>query len=225
MKNRDEEAEHLLHDAMQSVSDYYQRRGIFQDRFGFGKRPAVVVVDFAYGWTEDKYAGGSSRLDEPVEATARLLEVSRAADIPIVFTTSPWRPGSGDQPFKSAADLSDAFQKWDERACQIDQRVAPLPNELVIEKENASAFFGTHLSAYLIHHRVDTLIITGCSTSACIRATATDAKSYRFRPIIVRQCVGDRSAAAHVWTLFDIQARFADVVSMVEAVAYLQNRT
>jgi maleamate amidohydrolase len=94
---------------------------------------------------------------------------------------------------------------------------------LILEKENASAFFGTHLVSYLIGHGVDTLLITGCSTSACIRATATDAKSYRFRPIIVRECVGDRSAAAHEWTLFDIQARFADVVSLDNVSAYLSS--
>jgi nicotinamidase-related amidase len=223
MEIHDVAAERLLHDAMHSVSKYYEQRGIFQDSFGFGDRPAVVVVDFAYGWTDDAYAGGSSRLDAPIEATARLLVTARAAGVPIIFTTSPWRPDSGDQAFKSAADLSIGFRQWDQRACQIDVRVAPAPEDLVIEKENASAFFGTHLSAYLIRHRIDTLIITGCSTSACIRATATDAKSYRFQPVIVSECVGDRSAAAHVWTLFDIQARFADVVSLDETSDYLNN--
>ncbi len=224
MEIHDVAAERLLHDAMHSVSKYYRQQGIFQDRFGFGDRPAVVVVDFAYGWTDDAYAGGSRRLDAPVEATVRLLKTARAAGFPIIFTTSPWRPDSGDQMFKSAADVSVGFRQWDQRACQIDDRVAPNPQDLVIEKENASAFFGTHLCAYLIRHRIDTLIITGCSTSACIRATATDAKSYRFRPIIVRECVGDRSAAAHVWTLFDIQSRFADVVSLDETLDYLSSR-
>ncbi len=99
--------------------------------------------------------------------------------------------------------------------------MAPQPEDLVIQKENASAFFGTHLAAYLIQQRVDTVLITGCSTSACIHATAVDAKSYRLRPIIVRDCVGDRCAAAHVWTLFDLQARFADVVSLDQVVEYL----
>ena len=201
----------------------YRERGIFQDRFGFGLSPAVVVVDFAYGWTDQTYAGGSRRLDGPVEATRRLLDAARAAAIPIAYSTSPWRPDSDDQPFKSAADYAPGFRAWDERACRIDERVAPQPGDLVLEKENASAFFGTHLAPYLIGHRVDTLLITGCSTSACIRATATDAKSYRFRPIIVRECVGDRSAVAHEWTLFDIQARFADVVPLEEALAYVTN--
>jgi nicotinamidase-related amidase len=217
----DAEARLLLHDAMNSVEEDYRSRGIFQDRFGFGRVPALVVVDFACGWTDDAYAGGSRRLDSPVEATRRLLEAVRVRTVPVIYTTSPWRPHGGDQPFKSAADRSVGFRPWDERACSIDDRVAPQPGDLVLQKENASAFFGTHLAPYLIGHGVDTLLITGCSTSACIRATATDAKSYRFRPIIVRDCVGDRSPVAHEWTLFDIQARFADVVSLDEALAYV----
>ena len=208
-------------DAMQETDDYYRQRNIFQDRFGFGEKPAIVVVDFAYGWTDDSYAGGSKRLDGPVENTAKLLEAGRAGHVPIVFTTSPFRPKTGDQPFKSAADLSPSFRDWDARACQIDERVAPQPSDLIIEKENASAFFGTHLAPYLIQQGVDTLLITGCSTSACIRATATDAKSYRLRPVIVEDCVGDRAAAAHLFTLFDIQARFADVVPLGRALEYI----
>jgi nicotinamidase-related amidase len=202
----------------------YRERGIFQERFGFGRSPGVVVVDFAYGWTDPAYAGGSSRLDAPVEATGRLLDAARALALPVIFTSSPWRPDSGDQPFKSAADHSPGFRPWDERACRIDERVAPHRGELILEKENASAFFGTHLAPYLIGQGVDTLLITGCSTSACIRATATDAKSYRFRPIIVRECVGDRSAVAHEWTLFDIQARFADVVALADVLAYISGQ-
>ncbi len=209
--------------AMRSVDAYYKQRGIFQDRFGFGERPAVVVVDFAFGWTDDAYAGGSRRLDAPVENTARLLEFirSRRLSVPIVYTTSPHHPDCGDQPFKSAADKSADFRPWDERACQIDSRVAPTSRDLVIEKENASAFFGTHLIGYLVQHKVDTLLITGCSTSACIRATATDAKSYRLKPVIIRDCVGDRAEAAHEWTLFDIQARFADVEPLERVLDYL----
>jgi len=221
MSQTDTEARALLNDAMQSVDAYYRERGIFQDRFGFGERPAIVVVDFAYGWTDDAYAGGSARLDEPVDATRRLLDAARPQGIPVIFTTSPYRPASGDQPFKSAADASPTFREWDQRACEIDRRVAPQPKDLVIAKESASAFAGTHLAGYLIGHRVDTLLITGCSTSACIRATATDAKSLRLRPAIVEECVGDRSAVAHVWTLFDIQARFSDVVTLDESLRYL----
>jgi nicotinamidase-related amidase len=212
--------------AMRSVDAYYKERGIFQDRFGFGHKPAIVVVDFAYGWTDDAYAGGSRRLDEPIARTRELLDFVRHAHlpVPIVYTTSPYRPETADQPFKSAADFAaeKAFRRWDARACEIDERIAPTPLDLVIQKENASAFFGTHLAGYLIECRCDTLLITGCSTSACIRATATDAKSYRFKPVIIRDCVGDRAQAAHDWTLFDIQARFADVVSLNNVLSHLE---
>src|SRR5262249_54098672 len=97
----------------------------------------------------------------------------------------------------------------------------PLEGEVVLAKEHASAFAGTPLVGHLIGKGVDTLLITGCSTSACVRATATDAKSHQLRPIIVREAVHDRSDIAHEWTLFDIQARFADVVSVAETLDYL----
>jgi maleamate amidohydrolase len=219
--NTDQAAEQALAEAMQSIDDYYKQQGIFQDEFGFGKKSAIVVVDFANGWTDDAYAAGSKRLDAPVEATRQLLEAARPLGVPIIYTTSPWRPKCGDQPFKSAADPSEGFREWDEHACRIDSRLTPQPEDYVIEKESASAFIGTHLCGYLIEQEVDTVLITGCSTSACIRATATDAKSLRFRPVIIRECVGDRVAAAHVFTLFDIRARFADVKSLDEVTSYL----
>src|SRR5262249_52791369 len=114
----DEEARHVLKDAFRAVEEDYRARGIFQDRFGFGRSPALVGVDFAFGWTDEAYAGGSRRLDGPVEATQRLLDAARAGALPVIYTTSPWRPDSGDQPFKSAADRSPAFRAWDQRACR-----------------------------------------------------------------------------------------------------------
>ena len=208
-----------LQAAMAAVDRYYRERGIFQDRFGFGESPALVVIDMAYGWTDPAYAGGSARLDGAVSAIQRLLPAARSRGIPIFFTTSPFR---GEPQLKSAEDFSPHFRRWDERACEIDERLRPLPDERVMRKEHASAFAGTPLVSHLVARRVDTLLITGCSTSACVRATATDAKSCGLRPIIVREAVQDRSEIAHEWTLFDIQARFADVVSLEDALAYLQ---
>jgi maleamate amidohydrolase len=205
--------------AMAVVDKYYKERGIFQDRFGFGASPALILIDMAYGWTDPAYAGGSARLDTAVAAIQQLLPVARAKKIPIIYTTSPFQ----DKPmFKSAADFSPKFRKWDRRAVEIDERVKPQPGEYMIYKEHASAFAGTPLIGHLAGRRVDTLIITGCSTSACVRATATDAKSNELKPIIVREGVQDRAEMAHHWTLFDIQARFADVVSLEETLAYLR---
>jgi nicotinamidase-related amidase len=207
-----------LRAAMKAVDDYYKERCIFQERFGFGKRPALIVIDMAYGWTDPAYAGGSARLDSAIDAIRRLLVEARARQVPIFFTTSAASaPG-----IKSAADYSPGFRKWDGRACEIDDRVHMFPGEVLLPKEHASAFAGTPLVGHLIHHGVDTLLITGCSTSACVRATATDAKSHQFRPIIVREAVQDRSEVAHEWTLFDVQARFADVVGMEEVIGYLR---
>lgn len=208
-----------LRAAMAAVDAYYKERGIFQGRFGFGERPALVVIDMAYGWTDPAYAGGSSRLDSAVAGLQRLLPAARAKGVPVVYTTSPF---TETPQFKSAADFSPNFRKWDRRACDIDERLRPLPGDYVLHKEHASAFAGTPLIGHLVGHRVDTLLITGCSTSACVRATATDAKSCGLRPVIVREAVQDRSEVAHEWTLFDVQARFADVVGLDEVLAYLQ---
>jgi nicotinamidase-related amidase len=209
-----------LRAAMAAVDDYYRERGIFQDRFGFGQSPALVVIDMAYGWTDPAYAGGSARLDPAIDAIRQLLPASRAKGVPVFYTTSPFEE---TPQLKSAADFSPNFRRWDRRACEIDDRVPPAPGERVILKEHASAFAGTPLVGHLIEHRVDTLLITGCSTSACVRATATDAKVHHLRPVIVREAVQDRSEVAHEWTLFDIQARFADVVGLGEALAYLRD--
>jgi maleamate amidohydrolase len=207
-----------LQAAMAAVDAYYRERGIFQQRFGFGESPALVVIDMAYGWTDPAYAAGSGRLDTAVAALQRLLPAAREKGIPVIYTTSPFR---GEPQLKSAEDYSPDFRRWDRRACEIDARLAPLPSEYVIYKEHASAFAGTPLVGHLLAKRVDTLLITGCSTSACVRATATDAKSNGLRPVIVRDAVQDRSEIAHEWTLFDIQARFADVVGLEETLEYL----
>ena len=205
--------------AMADVDAYYRTRGIFQGRFGFGTKAALIVIDMAYGWTDPAYAGGSTRLDVAVAAINQLVPVARSQGLPIIFTTSPYP----DRPRKkTAADLSPGFRVWDARACQIDGRLAMQPTDSLIVKEHASAFAGTPLLGHLIAQRVDTLFITGCSTSACVRATATDATSYELRPIIVQEGVQDRSEIAHEWTLFDIQARFADVVSLNEALDALR---
>ncbi len=208
-----------LRAAMAAVDAYYKERAIFQGCFGFGQSPALVIIDMAYGWTDPVYAGGSARLDGAIEAIRLLLPVARSQEIPIVYTTSPYQE---KPPLKTAADYSPHYRKWDRRACEIDERVRPLPGDYVIQKEHASAFAGTPLVGHLVGRRVDTLLITGCSTSACVRATATDAKSHQFRPIIIHEAVQDRSEIAHEWTLFDIQARFADVVSLEATLAYLR---
>jgi len=213
-----------LRAAMAVTDAYYKDRGIFQDRFGFGESLALIVIDMAYGWTDPAYAGGSARLDSAIAALQKLLPVVRARGIPVIYTTSPYEQYRQQRMLKTAADDATKFRKWDARACEIDERVQRRPEEYLIYKEHASAFAGTPLIGYLAGKRIDTLLITGCSTSACVRATATDAKSNYLRPIIIREGVQDRAELAHEWTLFDIQARFADVVSLEETLAHIAAR-
>src|SRR5947209_16544197 len=110
-----------LRAAMAEVDAYYKERGIFQARFGFGRCPALLVIDMAYGWTDPAYAGGSARLDGAIAAIQKLLVAARGQSIRVIYTTSPFREGT--QQFKSAADFSPKFRAWDRRACEIDERV------------------------------------------------------------------------------------------------------
>lgn len=208
----------ILRRGLAEVDAFYRERGIFQGKFGFGARPALIVIDMACGWTDESYAGGSKRLDTAIAAIQRLLPAARAKGVPVIYTTARY---SEKPSFKSASDFSPNFRRWDRRACEIDARVQPLPDEYVIHKEHASAFAGTALISHLVERTVDTLIISGCSTSACVRATATDAKSLGLKPIIVREAVQDRSELCHEFTLFDVQSRFADVVGVQETLTYL----
>lgn len=206
--------------AIDSVRSYYDEHGVFLERFGFGERPALVVIDMAYGWTDPAYATGSTRLDDAVNGILQLLPLCRGKGVPVIYTTSPFRTEDVKEPMHTR-DGAVQHIPWDERACEIDARLTPQEDELILYKDNASAFFGTHLAPYLVEHRVDTVLVTGCSTSACVRATATDARGYRFRAIVPRQCVQDRAAAAHEYNLFDIDAKFGDVVDIQEVIDYL----
>src|SRR5437667_5785339 len=109
--------------AMAEVDAYYKERGIFQGKFGFGKRPALVVIDMAYGWTDPAYAGGSARLDTAIEAIQKLLPAARSRGTPVVFTTSPYHE---KPPLKSAEDFPPTYRKWDPRAREIGEPVSPL---------------------------------------------------------------------------------------------------
>src|SRR5438045_4602601 len=118
-----------LRAAMADVGAYYKKQGIFQDKFGFGQSPALIVIDMAYGWTDPAYAGGSARLDPAIAAIQQLLPPARSRGIPVIYTTAPpWLKMSK----KSAADFSPNFRKWDERACAIDERLAPAKDDYII---------------------------------------------------------------------------------------------
>ena len=187
-----------------------------------GERPAVLVVDFSCGFTDPECALGSE-LSDAVEATRRLLDAARAKGLPVVFTTIGFEPSLRDgglwlQKVPSLGDLQ-IGGRW----VEIDPRLAPREDETIVLKKGASAFFGTNLTAILVSQGVDSVVLCGATTSGCIRATAIDLLQNGFPAMVPRECVGDRAQAPHEANLFDIQAKYADVVSLEEALAYVES--
>jgi maleamate amidohydrolase len=194
----------------------------FHGRAGFGLRPALLVIDVNVGFT-DPESPLACDLKGVVVAIQRLLGEARAAGLPVVYTTVSY--DEGDR-LAAAAFIDkipalltlEAGSRW----VEIDPRIAPLPDEPVLNKLFASAFFGTPLSSLLTAAGCDGVIVTGASTSGCVRATVVDALQHGFRPVVPREAVGDRNPAAHEANLYDIDTKYGDVVSLDEVVAHLE---
>jgi len=201
------------------ILEEYRKHGL-AGRVGFGRRPAIIVVDLIRGFTDPTSPLGSD-LDTVVEATARLIATSRSAGVPVLYTTTAY---SGEAleagPFALKVPSLALLKRGSERV-EIDSRLAPAAGELVIEKHFASAFHGTSFASQLAALRVDTLIVCGATTSGCVRATVVDAIQNGLRPIVPRECVGDRSPSAHDANLIDIEGKYGDVVSLEDVVSYV----
>jgi len=186
-----------------------------------GSRPAVLVVDFSCGFT-DPECGLGSDLTAEVEATRRVLDAARARGFPVLFTTIGYEPSLKDAGLwvRKAPGLAElqVGGRW----VEIDPRLDPREDETVVLKKGASAFFGTNLAGILVAQGVDTVVLCGATTSGCIRATAVDLLQWGWPTLVPRECVGDRAQAPHEANLFDIQAKYADVVSVEDALAYLE---
>jgi maleamate amidohydrolase len=194
----------------------------FGGRGGFPRRPALIVVDVNVGFT-DPASPLVCDLEDVVGAIEQLLDEGRRAGIPIVFTTVSY--GEADKATAAAfidkvpALLTlEAGSRW----VEIDPRLAPLPSEPVLNKLFASAFFGTPLTSLLAAAGCDGVIVTGASTSGCVRATVVDALQHGYRPIVPVEAVGDRNAAAHEANLRDIDAKYGDVVSLEATLGHLE---
>jgi maleamate amidohydrolase len=191
-------------------------------RVGLGERPALIVVDMSTAFT-DPAAPLACDLDDAVADIARLLTAARARDgMPVVFTTVAYGPRERVAARAMLRKMSAALavepgSRWTE----IDARLAPRPSEPVITKVFPSAFFGTTLATYLIAEGCDSLIVTGASTSGCVRATVVDAVSHGLRVVVPRGAVGDRLASAHEANLADIDLKYGDVLSTDEVIELL----
>jgi nicotinamidase-related amidase len=196
------------------------------DRAGFGRpvergdRPAVIVVDFTHGFTDPGYPTGAD-MTGPVLATARLLGAARAAGAPVVFTTIAYDPGQ----VRSLAWLKKATGmaalELGSRLVEVDERLGRRADEHLVVKTGASAFFGTALAAYLASVRADTVIVTGATTSGCVRATVVDAVQHGYPALVPRDCVADRAQGPHDASLFDMNEKYGDVVDLDDVLRYL----
>jgi nicotinamidase-related amidase len=201
--------------------EIYERARLGQS-VTLGERPAVLVVDFSRGFTDPGSTMGSD-LTQEVEATKRLLAAAREREIPVIFTTIGFEPNlkDGSLWLEKAPGLAELIVggKW----VEIDPRLERREEEIVILKKGASAFFGTNLPSILVSQGVDTVIMCGATTSGCIRATAIDLLQYGYPTLVPRECVGDRAQGPHEANLVDIQAKYADVVSVEEVLAYVES--
>jgi len=196
--------------------DIYARQS-FGQKTGFGRTPALLVVDFVNGFVDPDILGGGN-IAEAVELTGPLLDAFRQAALPIAFTRIVYAGDGSDagiwcEKVPRLKGLTEAAP-----ASHIVASLAPRLGEIVIRKTQASAFFGTHLGAVLTFRGVDTVVVAGCTTSGCVRATVVDAMSLNFRPVVVSDCVGDRASEPHRSNLFDIGQKYADLVTAEEAI-------
>ncbi len=187
-----------------------------------GERPAVLVVDFSCGFTDPECPLGAE-ISAEIEATRRLLDVARAKGAPVIFTTIGFEPHLKDSVLWMQKAPALGELQIGGRWVEIDPRLGRRQDETVVLKKGASAFFGTNLSAILVSQGVDTIVLCGATTSGCVRATAIDLLQHGFPAIVPRECVGDRARAPHEANLFDIQAKYADVVTLEDALAYLES--
>jgi len=205
-----------------SDAEFFQQRG-FGQKLGFGKRPALLVVDMARAFTNPEMPLGAN-LDKQIEAIQILLRAAHERETPVIFSTVSYE----DENLKDAGifgmkQKGSASLRAGTEGVKIDARLDFREPDSLLVKKYASCFFGTDLVSRLLVRQVDTLIITGCTTSGCVRASAVDACQIGFRPMVVREAVGDRSQAAHEQSLFDLNAKYADVVSLEETLQYLSS--
>lgn len=196
--------------------------GVFDGRIGFGKRAAILVVDFIRAYTTPGAPLYAAAVVEAVRQTVDVLAAARRRGVLVIYTRVIYNPSGIDGGiFVQKVPVLRTLVEGEPLA-EIVPELPPARADVILNKQYASAFFGTSLAAMLTAQGVDTVIITGCSTSGCVRATAVDGMQHGFRVIVPRECVGDRRAEPHEANLFDIHSKYGDVISRAEALAWLE---
>lgn len=203
-------------------AELFRSRG-FGQRIGFGRRPALLVVDMVKAFTDPAAMLGAD-LDAQIAAHQPLLQAARERDIPVLFSTVAYEDAElRDAGIWALKMKGSATLRAGSEGVRVDPRLDMREADALLVKKYASCFFGTDLVPRLVARGIDTLVITGCTTSGCVRASAVDALQNGFRPMVVREAVGDRSVAAHEQSLFDLDAKYADVVSLEQTIQYLRS--
>lgn len=192
-------------------ADIYHRQGMGQ-RAGMGAHPALVIVDFVVGFADPEHFGGGN-IGAAIEQTVHLLDFARAKGWPVAHTRVVYADDGADAGVFTRK--SPGLLKLTEHSplSQIVPELTPVKGEYIVRKQGASGFFGTNLAAWLTQRRADTVIIAGCTTSGCVRATVVDAMQHNFRTVVATDCVGDRALGPHEANLFDMGQKYADLMT------------
>lgn len=195
-------------------------RGVFDGRLGFGRRPAVLVVDFINAYITEGAPLFAQGVVDAVQATVPLLEAARRHRVPVIYTRVIYQAGGLDGGlFVEKVPVLRTMVEGEPLA-DIVPDLPPAEGDVIFNKQYASAFFGTSLAAMLTSQGIDTVVLTGCSTSGCVRASAVDGMQHGFRVVVPRECVGDRHPDPHEANLFDIDSKYGDVVSRQDVIEY-----
>ncbi len=207
----------------------YEKAG-YEGKQPFGRTPALLIIDVILGFTGTKPMEIMEAIDEfptscgkvaweALPKIRQLLHACRDADVPVVYSTSdPEFKAAFGNATKRGVEKSD----YDELSVQFPEMIKPLENEYIVRKARASAFFGTHLITYLVRQGVDSLLVTGTSTCGCVRGTVLDGYSYGYPVFLVEECVFDRSRTSHLVNLFEMNSKYATVISLAEAMSHVQ---
>lgn len=192
----------------------YARQGM-GNRSGLGDAPALVIVDFVLGFADPAHFGGGN-IGPAIEQTAGLLAFARARGWPVAHTRVVYADDGSDAGVFTLKAPSLLKLTETSPLSQIVPELVPLPGELIVRKRGASGFFATPLAGWLTFRRVDTVIVAGCTTSGCVRATVVDAMQHDFRCVVATDCVGDRAIGPHDANLFDMGQKYADLMTRAE---------
>lgn len=222
MKRESDPARTGLHGA--TTDEVYRHAG-FGVAVPRGNRPALVVVDLTRGFTEPGFATGSEMASE-VAAARRLLDAARHRGIPVILTAISFTAAEADGDVVAWLRKAPGMRALREGSSEVtvDPRLDPQPSDHLVIKKGASAFHGTSLATLLSSTHVDTVVLCGATTSGCVRATAVDSVQAGFDTVVVGDACGDRARGPHDAALFDLQAKYADVVGADEGVHYLSQR-